>query len=542
MSDSIETPSPQPSGTRQIARAAGTVMLAFIISNIIGLLRGVLIYRTFGTGAELDSFNASNRVTEVLYNLMAGGALGSAFIPTFTGFLTRKDKPGAWKLASGVINLLILALLLVCIIAFIFAPQIVEHGLFILNPVASPGQLDLTTNLLRILLPSIIIFGVSGLVMGMLNSHQIFWIPALAPAMYSIGMILGILIFPASWGIYRLAWGALLGSLLHLVVQLPYLVKLRYTYQLFLGARMAEVRQVFRLFLPRVFGVAVVQLNFIINTIIALSLPEGSASAITLAFSLMLMPQMAIAQSIAIASLPTFAAQVEERRLDDMRSSLSSTLRSVFLLALPAAVGMILLRVPLIQLLYENGTSFTTHSTELVAWALLWYASGLVGHSIVEIISRAFYALHDTRTPVIVGVIAMSLNIALSFGFAALFSVLGWMPHGGLAFALSLSTTLEAIALIVIMRRRLGGLQGKQFWRVFAQSALAVVAMSAALIIWLRFIQDSSPWLSTLTGLIIGVTIYFAVLTILKVPELRSFLGMLSARLKPRTKKQQEKP
>ena len=542
MSDSIETTTALPSATRQIARAAGTVMIAFIISNIIGLLRGVLIYRTFGTGVELDSFNASNRVTEVLYNLIAGGALGSAFIPTFTGFLTRKDRQGAWKLASGVINLLILALLLICTIAFIFAPQIVEHGLFILNPAASLGQLDLTTNLLRILLPSIIIFGVSGLVMGMLNSHQIFWIPALAPAMYSIGMILGILIFPASWGIYRLAWGALLGSLLHLVVQIPYLFKLHYKYQFILGTKIAEVRQVFRLFLPRVFGVAVVQLNFIINTIIALSLAEGSASAITLAFSLMLMPQMAIAQSIAIASLPTFAAQVEENRLDDMRSSLSSTLRSVFLLALPAAVGMILLRTPLIQLLYENGTSFTAHSTELVAWALLWYAAGLVGHSIVEIISRAFYALHDTRTPVFVGVIAMSLNIALSFGFAALFSALGWMPHGGLALALSLSTSLEAIALLVIMRTRLGGLQGKQFWRVIAQSALAAGIMSAALLGWLWLAKGTSPWLSTLVGLVISVAVYFAVLIILKVPELRSFLGMLNARLKQNKKNIQEKP
>lgn len=523
------------SANRQIARAAGTVMIAFIISNVIGLLRGVLIYRTFGTGVDLDSFNAANRVTEVLYNLMAGGALGSAFIPTFTGFLARKDKPGAWKLASGVINLLILALMIVCIISFVFAPQIVEHGLFILNPVASIGQLDLTTGLLRIMLPSIIIFGVSGLVMGILNSHQIFWIPALAPAMYSIGMILGTLVFPKAWGIYRLAWGALLGSLLHLLVQIPYLIKLRFRYQVMLGVKLAEVRQVFRLFLPRLFGVAVVQLNFIINTIIALSLPEGSASAITLAFSLMLMPQMAIAQSIAIASLPTFSAQVEKNQIEEMRFSLASTLRSVILLALPAAVGMILLRIPLIQMLYENGSTFTAHSTELVGWALLWYCTGLVGHSIVEIISRAFYALHDTKTPVLVGVIAMSLNIALSFGFSVLFSTLGWMPHGGLALALSLSTTLEAVTLLVIMRKRLGGLNVREFWHMGIRCLASTVIMAVGLWGWLRLIEGRAAWLVTLGGILVGVTLYTGVLILLRVREVDQVIRLIKNRFFKRT-------
>lgn len=523
------------SANRQIARAAGTVMIAFIMSNIIGLLRGVLIYRTFGTGVALDSFNAANRVTEVLYNLMAGGALGSAFIPTFTGFLARKDKPGAWKLASGVINLLILVLIIVCIISFIFAPQIVEHGLFILNPAAAIGQLDLTTRLLRIMLPSIVIFGVSGLAMGMLNSHQIFWIPALAPAMYSIGMILGTLVFPASWGIYRLAWGALLGSLLHLLVQIPYLIKLRFKYQAMLGLKLAEVRQVFQLFLPRVFGVAVVQLNFIINTIIALSLPEGSASAVTLAFSLMLMPQMTIAQSIAIASLPTFSAQVEKNQLDEMRSSLASTLRSVILLSLPAAVGMILLRTPLIRMLYENGSTFTAHSTELVGWALLWYCTGLVGHSIVEIISRAFYALHNTKTPVFVGVIAMSLNIGLSFGFSALFSALGWMPHGGLALALSLSTTLEAITLLVIMRKRLGGLHGREFWHMGIRCLVATTIMAVGLWGWLRLTAGRAAWLVLLVGFCAGIILYVGMLQLLHVREISQLVTLIKNRLLRKT-------
>jgi putative peptidoglycan lipid II flippase len=203
------------------------------------------------------------------------------------------------------------------------------------------------------------------------------------------------------------------------------------------------VREVFRLFLPRIFGVAIVQLNFIVNTIIALSLVDGSVSAITLGFTLMLMPEMVIAQSIAIASLPSFSTQVELGKLDDMRVSPAATLRGVLLLAIPATLGLILLREPLIRFLFQNGSVFTSQSTQMGAWALLWYSAGLVGHSVVEIISRAFYALHDTRTPVIVGATAMGINLGFSFLFSWIFGKIGWLPLGGLALANSLATFLD---------------------------------------------------------------------------------------------------
>jgi putative peptidoglycan lipid II flippase len=518
---------------RQIARAAGTVMIAFIISNIIGLLRGIVIYRTFGTSEELDSFNAANRVTEVLFNLMAGGALGSAFIPTFTGYLARKDPKGAWKLASGVINLLLVALILICVLGFLFAPQIVQHGLFILDPAANRGQVELTTTLLRILMPSIIIFGISGLVMGMLNSHQVFLVPQLAPAMYSIGMIVGVSLFPAVWGIYRLAWGALMGSALHLLVQLPALFKLRFNYHPLFGWEIPQVREVFRLFLPRIFGVAIVQLNFIVNTIIALSLVEGSVSAISLAFSLMLMPEMVIAQSIAIASLPSFSSQVELGKLDEMRLSLAATLRGVLILAIPAALGLILLREPLVQFLYQNGSAFTSRSTQMVAWGLLWYAAGLVGHSVVEIISRAFYALHDTRTPVMVGASAMGLNLGFSFLFVWLFENAGWLPLGGLALANSLATAMEMFVLVFIMRKKLRGMEGKSILGAVWKSAISAIAMGTALWAWLYGMKERSGALTTLGGLMIGIILYGLGLVLLKLPEvdvIHRFIGSLFRR------------
>jgi len=332
---------PPQTDNQQIARAAGLVMIAFIISNLVGLARGIVITRAFGTSADFDSFNAANRIVELLFNLVAGGALGSAFIPMFTSFLARDDRKGAWRLASGVINLVFLVLVLISTLAWIFAPQIVRDGLFLLVPGSDPGQEAQTVRLLRIMLPSVALFGLSGLVMGILNAHQNFLIPSIAPAMYSLGMIIGTLFLPEVWGIKRLAAGVVLGAFLHLVVKLPVLWRTRdRAYHLYLGIKNRAVLEVFRLMGPRLLGVAVVQMNFIVNTVIALGLQEGSVSAITLAFSLMLMPQMAVAQSAAIASLPTFSAQVALGKMDEMRRSLASTLRAVLLLAIPASAGV----------------------------------------------------------------------------------------------------------------------------------------------------------------------------------------------------------
>jgi putative peptidoglycan lipid II flippase len=527
MSDS---PNPSSNAVRQIAKAAGTVMAAFLIGNLIGLLRGVVIADAFGTSGEYDAFNAANRLTETLYNLMAGGALGSAFIPTFTALLTKDDRKTAWKLASSITNLLIIILSSVAALMAIFGPYVVRYGLFITDPAENLEAQTLTVTLLRIMLPSITIFGLSGLLIGILNAHQKFWLPAIAPAMYSIGIIIGVFFFPHSWGIYRLAWGALFGSLLHLCIQLPGLVKLpERKYSLILGRGVPTVKTVLKLMGPRIFGVAVVQLNFIVNTIIALSLPEGSVSAISFAFTIMLMPQAAIAQSIAIASLPTFSAQAAQNKLDEMRSSLVSSLRGVLLLAMPASLGLILLRVPLVQFMYERG-EFTAQSTQMVAWALLFYAAGLVGHSVVEVVSRAFYAVNNTRTPVIIGAIAMTINLGLSLILSKWFAILGWMPHGGLALANAAATALEMVALLVMMRKRLNGLEGKRLWQAVGQAAIGTTAMSIFVAVFLQLTPNLSALLHTLFGGLIGVGTYGLVMLAIKPPELGQIFSMLRRR------------
>ena len=504
-------------------------MFAFALSNIIGLVRQILISHAFGTDKAIDAFYAASTYPDLVFSLVAGGALSSAFLPTFTGFLARNEKRDAWKLASAIANIILLLLIALSIVSVLLAPQIIRY---ILAPNFSADQQTVAASLLRILLISPAIFGVSGLMMGILNAHQKFWLPALAPSMYWLGMIFGLLFLVPSMGVFGLAWGAVLGAAMHLVIQIPGLLQLPdRSYFAFFGLHMESVREVGRLMGPRLLGVAVVQLNFVINTIIASGSNEGSLSAIKYAWQVMTMPQVVIAQSIAIAALPTFSAQVARGETNDMRSALASTLRGVLFLSLPASLGLILLREPLIAVLFQRG-EFTALSTQMVAWALLWYAAGLVGHNFVEVLSRAFYALHDTKTPVIVGTIAMTLNAIFSFAFSALFLQLGWLPHGGLALANSFATALEAATLFILMRKRLEGIEGKSIADGVWRGSLAVLGMSIGLMIWIQVAGGMNRWIVALGGVTIGGVVYLLSVLLLQVPEIKMLTNTVANRLR----------
>jgi len=519
----------EKTANQQIARATGIVMFAFIIGQVFSLLSQILIARQFGTGAEIDAFNAANKLPDILYQLIAGGALASAFIPMFSTLLARGERQKSWLLASSVANLITLILIIVGALTAVFAPWVMRN---VLAPgFTDPVQFQLAVNLMRIQLVAPVFFGVSGLVMGILNSHQSFLWPALAPAMYSIGKIIGVLFLAPSMGIYGLAIGVIGGALMHGLVQLPALLKLperRYAFTL--GMKMAEVREVARLMGPRLLGVAFVQLNFLINIRLASGQGEGAVTAVQSGFGLMLIPEIAIAQSIAIAALPTFSAQVAKGQLNEMRSSLAALLRGVLLLAVPASLGLMLLAKPVVGFIFQRG-AFDLNSTELVAWALVWYAAGLVGHSIVEIVSRAFYALHDTKTPVFVGVAAMSLNIALSILFSRWFISIGWMPHGGLALANSLATFLESFVLLFFMRRRLSGLEGGRVLNGLWKTIAAGGAMTAVLWGWVLATSEAGSWLITLGGIAIGALVYGVVLILLRTPEINKAIEFLKRKL-----------
>jgi putative peptidoglycan lipid II flippase len=499
-------------------------MAGFVLSNIVGLVNRMLYTRAFGTGAELDAFFAANKLPDILFNLMAGGALASAFLPAFAGLLTRQDQRSAWRLASSVGNLLLLGLGIAAALVWLAAPWIVPN--LLVPGFDDPALIELTIDLLRIQLAAPVIFGISGLVMAVLNAHQHFALPGLAPTFHWAGWILGTLLLAPRFGPHGLAWGVVLGATLHLVVQLPGLRRIGARYKPTLGIDDPTVRQVGRLMVPRLFGVAVVQINFWINIILASGMPEGSLTGITLGFAIMLMPQVVIAQALAIAALPTFSAQVAQGHWEEMRSSLAATLRTAIFLSLPASIGLVLLRRPVVAMLFQRG-EFDSNSTELVAWALLWYAAGLIGHAVVEIASRAYYALQDTRTPVLIGAATMTLNVVLSLVLSSAFPRVGWAPHGGLAMANTLATGLEAAVLLWLLRHRIdfGHIRGGLLGSVVAAGALAL-----ALLLWSRILEDASVWLVGLGGVLVGGVVYWGMALLARAPEAREFPATLFTR------------
>lgn len=512
-----------PAGTR-IARAATQVMALFILSRALGLVREMVIGAVFGTCAEYDAYLAAARIPDLLFSLMAGGALASAFIPTLAGYFARDDREGGWRLASSVVNLVGVALTLTAGLAGVAAPALVAAAL---APGFPPEQQALTVSLMRVMLVAPVLFGVSGVVMGILNTRQHFVLPALAPSLLNLSLIAAAALLASRMGARALALGYVVGAALHLAVQVPGLPKVGARYHPVLILRDPGVREVLRLMAPRVLGLAAVHLNFLVNTNIASRLGEGAVSALNYAWLLMLLPQGVFAQAVATAAFPTFAEQAARGERDAMRSTLATTLRMVFFVTLPAAVGLGVLRRPLVALLFERG-AFQASSTDAVAWALAFYALGLLGHAGVEIVVRAFYALHDTWTPVWVGGLAMLLNVVLSLTLPGVFAWMGLPAYGGLALANSVATLIEMGGLMVRLRSRLGGLEGRVLGAAAARSGLAAGAMGFALVLWQRWLAGTSEAGVVAGGILLGTGSYLLAAALMGMQELQAARTLLA--------------
>lgn len=488
---------------RQIARSAGLVSALFAASRVLGLLREIVIGARFGTGAELDAYLAAFRVPDLIFYLVAGGALASAFIPTFTARLALEADPrrrAAWQLASSVANLLLLVTTILALAAALLARPLVAT---LIAPGFDPQQQALTAHLMTLMLLAPIVFGLSGIVMGILNSFQHFLAPALAPVLYNLMILLGAWFLAPTLGVYGLAIGVVAGALAHLLVQIPPLLRRRPIYTATLGLGNPDVREVARLMGPRVLGLAAVQINFLVSANLASRLGAGSISALNYAWLLMLLPQGVIAQGIATAIFPTLSAQAAQGQITSLRNTLNAALRAVLWLTLPAAVGLFLLRTPVIQVFLQRG-QFTAESTAMTAYALAFFAFGLVAHSLLEVVTRAFYALHDTWTPVKFGIAAMVLNLILSL------LLLRPLSFGGLALANTIATTAETLALFWLIRPRLGGLGGRRLLASLARAMFSTLAMAGALLVFLDLAAGWAAWAVASGGILLGLAVYGA--------------------------------
>ncbi|HKP54524.1 MAG TPA: murein biosynthesis integral membrane protein MurJ [Chloroflexia bacterium] len=533
---------PTPSPVRRMAVNTAIVGGAFIISRVLGLLREAVIAGQFGTSGQYDAYVAAFGVPDTLFLLIIGGAVGSAFIPVFTG-LERTGKPAqAWHLASTLINASVVLLSLSGIIMGVAAPALVA---WIIAPGLTPERQALVVDLTRILLLSPLFMGLGGWAQGILNARQRFALSALAPVFYNLAIIAGALFLVPFWGIYGLAWGVVVGAMLHFGVQVPGLVRVGMRYSLRLNVRDEGAGEVGKLILPRILGQAAFQANIIAVRAIGSFLSTGRISALNYSYQLMMLPHGVFALSLATVTFPTMAAQYAEGNLDGMRSTLARAVKVLLFLTLPSAVGLFMLREEIVIMLFQLG-AFQQRDTQLVASALGYFSLGLVAYAVVEVLTRGFYALHDTATPVAVSVATVVLNIGLSL---ALVQWLHWgyWGHEGLALSLAITTTVEMVLMWVLLGRKLPGwgLGGEGLLLSIAKSGAAAVGMGLVLAFALPALRSLLPVgeagklaaiVLTLVGIGLGALTYLGIARLLRSEEVQAASSMLFRRFRRRTK------
>jgi putative peptidoglycan lipid II flippase len=502
---------------RSVARAALLVMSLLAVSKVVGVIDDLVKARVFGTSAELDAFIAAGGLPELLNTVISGGALAAPFIPVLAGYLSQNDREGAWRLVSNVVNLALLATAVLAVLVAAFAPWLVTH---VIASGFSPEQQALTAGLMRLTLVSTLIFAASGVVMSVLHAHQHFLLPALAPILFNLGIIGGAVFLARPWGVWGLAVGAVAGSAMHLLIQVPGLLRYRARWLPVLDFDDPGLRRVLQLMGPRVLTLGVVQLNMLVAVRLASDMSAGSVSALNFGWRLMQMPETVIGTAIATAVFPTLSELAAQGRTGQLRDTLAAALRAVLAMGMPAALGLVLLGRPLIELLFGGG-QFGSASTDAVLAALSGYAVGLVGHAALEVAARAFFARQDTRTPLLVAVLGMIITVALSLGLR------GPLGHAGLALANSLGVSSEVLLLLWLARRPLGGLEGSRLGFTLLRAAVATGVMGLAL-------AGLSAWWPLSTdglvrqafflgaGLVIGVVIYLLAAWRLGLDEIRS--------------------
>jgi len=507
-----------PSTGRVLAQASLILTVAALASRALGWLRLLVIGSQFGAGRELDAYFAAFRIPDAIFQLVVAGALSAALIPVFQSYRARADEAEAWRLASSVINLVLIALSAFSLLMAIFAPWIV--------PLITPGfdapTTELTIRMTRIMLLSPVFIGMGAVVSGILNSYERFAWPAIAPLVYNLAIIGAAILLAPLIGVEGLAVGVAIGSLAHLLVQLPNLASVGQRYDLSLSINHPGVRRVAWLMAPRTLGLAAVQINFLASTLLATGQPEGSVTAYNYGFQLMQVPVGVVGVSVAIAIFPRLSRDAALDRITDVRHDLSTAMRVLLFVALPLTAVMTVLREPLTAVFFQYGL-FSAQSTDRTAVALFYFTLGLAAQVLVPILARAFYALQDTRTPVIWAIVAVALNVPLMAW------LVGPMGVGGLALALSITASLEVLGLLWALRSRLRGLDGaallSSFVRSTAAAAVAALAMFGGLQLtdaWFPSVLDHAIGRLVILLLLsaVGGVVFLAVAALLRSPEI----------------------
>ncbi|MDP4161405.1 MAG: murein biosynthesis integral membrane protein MurJ, partial [Bacillota bacterium] len=499
-------------------------------SRILGFLRESLMAGFFGQGPTTDAYNTAFVLPDLLYWLLVGGVLSAAFIPVLSEYIAKGKEEEGWRVVSSVVNLIFLTLGLLIFMGLIFTPQFLR---LMVPGFVKTGNIDLATSLTRILLIQPLFMALSGLTMGILNSYKIFWPSALGTVLYNASVILfgTILANPAKPNsISGFAFGVVVGAFVSFAVQIPSLRKVGIRYYPIIDWHDPGVRRIGALAVPIIISYSLNQIQVVVNNNFGSSLMPGSITAVWYSYRLFQLPVGIFALAIAVATFPTMTEQAALKQWDKLRATISQAVRMVIFITLPISVGMIVLRYPLIRVLFQHG-HFSAQDTLMTAIPLFYFALGISSQSVIQILPRAFYALQDTWTPVILGIISMVINVV------AMVLLVRPLAHGGLAFATTIAAFANMLLLFHVLRRRLGRIDGLAMFGTTLKSLVASLIMATVIWAW-------SGWLTPLigvrtmasvsiliTGTVIGAVVFAGTAKLLRMEEFTQTLGLVNRKI-----------
>jgi len=510
-----------------ILSAAIVLMLAISASRLLGLVRDRLLAGTFfvaGKERLLDVYFAAFRLPDMLFQLLVLGALSAAFIPVFAKLINENEEE-AWQVTSTIINFGSLVFTAFSLVIFIWTPVFCR----LIAPNFSPGELVLMANLTRLMILAQLFFIVSNILTGVLQSYQRFLLPALAPVVYNLGIIIGVLVFSPSWGIWGPTIGVVIGAFLHFIIQLPLALHLGFNYRPVLALGNPWVRKIGRLMIPRTLALAVSQVELTVAVFIATSLSAGSLAIFYFAQHLNDLPVGLFGLTIGQASLPALSIEAAKNR-DNFKKILLVCLREILYLSLPASALLLVLRIPIVRLAFGART-FPWQATILTGKVVALFSLSIFAQCLIQVLVRAFYALHDTKTPFFTATGAVLLNVILSFLFAFGLN----LQVLGLALATSVVSIIQTLVLLMLLESKVPFVSKKSFFIPVAKMVLATILMAVALWLPMRFLDqyvlDTTRTLQLLllTGAagISGMVVYLSLTYFLKIEELGKFLQVI---------------
>ena len=448
----------------KIAKAAGIITICMILARILGYVREALLYYIFGQNRITDIFNAAFSIPDFIYMLLVGGALSSAFIPVFGGYLAKGENEEGWQVASIVINLVVILMLSAISLGMLFTPDLIR----LLVPGFNASEIGMTVYLTRIMFIQTFFMGLSGVAMGILNSYKHFVTPAVGSVLYSLSIVVVGGVLGPRIGIVAFAIGVVIGAVLNFAVQLPVLLKLGLRYKPVLQLSHPGIKQMGALVFPVLIGLSVSQFNLFVSQNLASGLPSGQLAALRTAQRFMQIPIGIFAAAISTAVFPTLTEHAARMEWGQFRRIYSLGIRTTNFLAIPCVAGLIAIGYPVVRLFFEMG-NFTPESTAATSIALFYYSFGIIGYSGATVLNRVYYALKDTRTPVAVGIGTVILNIILNIWLVKP------MGHSGLALAYSLVGMVNMLLLILLLKVKIGSVDGKRITLSALGSSLAAL-------------------------------------------------------------------